>query len=152
MPLLDTVLRADEAYYGIHHALGITVDEASDSWLTPPATDGNQQAGTFGTTNLYPGKLFKLRSDFMYPANAGIGVHNIIRALKFYGAYVVDDGSNGPWELDADPESGDDGVTWNKSGIMSTSPDGFSAITADDFRPVNFTSQTLQSPTSCPAH
>jgi hypothetical protein len=122
-PLLSTTLRADEALNGVNHALGITVPSVSSDWVFPPATksDGND-----GPDAIKYGMLFVLRPDYQPPANASIGVRNVVQALKTYGAYVVDQGSS--FEMDADFTQP---AVWAQAGL---SQDSFN-ITADDMRP-----------------
>jgi hypothetical protein len=122
-PLISTSLRAEEALYGIDHALGITVPSVSSDYVFPPAThsDGNDGAGA----SQY-GMLFVLRPDYQPPPRAPIGVRNVVRALKAYGAYVVDQGAD--FEIDADPTHPE---LWSQT-VLRYSPFDF---TAADFRP-----------------
>jgi hypothetical protein len=122
-PLLSTTLRADEALNGVNHALGITVPSVSSDWVFPPATksDGND-----GPDAIKYGMLFVLRPDYQPPANAPVGVRNVVAGLKTYGAYVVDQGAS--FEMDADfthPE------IWAQTGLS----EGAFNITAADMRP-----------------
>lgn len=122
-PLISTTLRADEALNGINHALGITVPSVSGSYVFPPATHSDGDAGPGA---LEYGMLFVLRPDYQAPPGASIGVRNVVRALKAYGAYVVDQGAD--FEIDADfthPE------LWAQTGL-EYSPFDF---TGADFRP-----------------
>jgi hypothetical protein len=122
-PLISTTLRADEALNGIDHALGITVPSVSSDYVFPPATHSDGDAGSGA---IEYGMLFVLRPDYQAPPGASIGVRNVVRALKAYGAYVVDQGAD--FEMDADfthPE------LWAQTGLKY-SPFNF---TAADFRP-----------------
>jgi hypothetical protein len=74
------------------------------------------------------GMLFVLRADYPVPANASIGVRNVITALKTYGAYVIDQGAD--LEMDADSTHPD---LWQRAGLDETS----FGITASDFRLVH---------------
>ena len=56
--------------------------------------------------------LFVLRADYPVPANASIGVRNVIQALKTYGAYVVDQGAS--FEIDADSTHPE---LWSQAGL-----------------------------------
>ena len=69
-----------------------------------------------------------LRANYRVPAGAGVGVRNLIRALKVYGAYVVDQGAS--MELDADSSHADQ---WNEAGLAKKSL----PLTASDWRLVN---------------
>jgi hypothetical protein len=122
-PLISTSLRAEEALYGIDHALGITVPSVSSSFAFPPATHSD---GSAGPGAIQYGMLFVLRPDYQPPPGAPIGVRNVVRALKAYGAYVVDQGAD--FEIDADPTHPD---LWAQTGL-GYSPFDF---TAADFRP-----------------
>jgi hypothetical protein len=122
-PLISTTLRADEALNGINHALGITVPSVSHDYVFPPATHSD---GDLGSDAIKYGMLFVLRPDYPVPAGASVGVRNVIQALKTYGAYVIDQGSD--FEMDADfthPE------LWAQTGLKY---DPFT-FTGDDFRP-----------------
>jgi hypothetical protein len=122
-PLISTTLRADEALNGINHALGITVPSVSSDYVYPPAShsDGND-----GPDAIKYGMLFVLRPDYPMPANASIGVRNVIQALKTYGAYVIDKGAD--FEMDADFTHPD---IWAQTGLSETTFD----FTGADFRP-----------------
>ena len=124
-PLIATTLTADEALHGIQHVLGITVPRVSSTYLFPPAThtDGNQ-----GPDAIKYGMLFVLRPDYPVPADASVGVKNVIQALKTYGAYVIDQGAD--FEMDADSTHPD---LWRDAGLDENSFD----FTADDFRLVH---------------
>ena len=67
---------------------------------------------------------FVLRPDYPVPANASVGVVNVIYALKTYGVYLVDQGAD--FEIDADFTSPE---LWQQAGLSSKTLD----ITA--FRP-----------------
>jgi hypothetical protein len=72
--------------------------------------------------------LFVLRDSYPVPAGAGVGVRNLIEALKTYGAYVVDQGAS--MELDADSSHEDQ---WTRSGLRKKSL----PLTATDWRLVD---------------
>jgi hypothetical protein len=121
-PLISTSLRAEEAVNGIRHALGFTVPRVSSSYVSPAShSDGKQ-----GPNAIRYGMRFVLRADYPVPANASIGVVNLIYALKIYGAYLVDQGAD--FEIDADFTHPD---VWQQAGLSSKSLD----IQASDLRP-----------------
>jgi parallel beta-helix repeat protein len=122
MPVIPTTIRADEALYGIRHALGITVPRVSGDYIYPPATHSD---GGLGPDGIKYGMLFVLRPDYPVPASASIGERNVIQALKTYGAYVADQGAS--MELDADSTQPD---VWAQSGLTANSLD----IGPADFR------------------
>jgi parallel beta-helix repeat protein len=122
MPVIPTTIRAEEALYGIRHALGITVPRVSGDYIYPPATHSD---GGLGPDGIKYGMLFVLRSDYPVPAGASVGERNVIQALKTYGAYVTDQGAS--MELDADSTHPD---VWAQSGLTANSLD----IGPSDFR------------------
>jgi hypothetical protein len=122
-PLISTSLRAEEALYGIDHALGITVPSVSSDYLFPPAAHSDGDAGPGA---IQYGMLFVLRPDYQPPPGASIGVRNVVRALKAYGAYVIDQGSD--FEIDADSTHPE---LWAQTGLKYSPFD----FTGADFRP-----------------
>jgi hypothetical protein len=138
-PILPTSLRAEEALGGINHALGLTVPQVSSQYLSP-ATHSD---GSLGSTAVKYGMLFVLRSDYPVPANASVGVRNVIAALKTYGAYVVDQGAS--FQIDADSSRAD---LWAQAGVSENS---LSAITPYDMRSVGLGGGPTPAPTPAPA-
>jgi hypothetical protein len=120
-PVIPSTIRAEEALYGIRHALGITVPSVSSDYIYPAThSDGN-----LGPDAIKYGMLFVLRPDYPVPADAGVGERNIIQALKTYGAYVVDQGAS--MELDADSTHP---RQWDLTGLNAYSLN----IRPEDFR------------------
>ena len=113
-PLISTTLRADEALGGINHAIGLTVPHSSADYVRPVAAKSD---GEMGSNAVRYGTLFVLRANYRVPARAGVGVRNLIRALKVYGAYVVDQGAS--MELDADSSHADQ---WTQAGLAEEEP------------------------------
>jgi hypothetical protein len=108
MPLISSSLRAEEAINGIRHALGFTVPRVSSSYVGPAThSDGRQ-----GASALKYGMRFVLRPDYPVPPNAGVGMVNVIYALKTYGVYLVDQGAD--FEMDADFTHPD---LWQDAGL-----------------------------------
>jgi hypothetical protein len=120
-PVIPSTIRAEEALYGIRHAIGITVPSASSDYIYP-ATHSD---GDLGPDAIKYGMLFVLRPDYRVPADAGAGERNIVTALKSYGAYVVDQGAS--MELDADSTHSE---LWALTGLKSYTLD----IRPEDFR------------------
>jgi hypothetical protein len=121
-PLISTSLRAEEAIKGFQHALGISVPRVSSDYLSPAThSDGNQ-----GPNTLEYGMRFVLRPAYPQPANASVGVVNVIYALKIYGVFVVDQGAD--FEIDADSTHA---TTWQQAGLGEKT----FGLTASDFRP-----------------
>jgi len=108
MPVVNTALRAEEAYYGFHHALVFDVPSVGSDYVSPPASKSDGDGGP-----LEYGQLFVLRPDFQIPDDAPRGVQNVLRALKAYGAYIGDQGSN--WQIDTDSSSRP--ALWCASGV-----------------------------------
>jgi hypothetical protein len=97
-PLVITTITPSEALRGIHHAIGLTVNEVDDRWVNPPASHSD---GCRGCSHLRYGMLFVLNRGFEVPADATPLERNVAAALKRYGAYIVD---RGPlFELDGSP-------------------------------------------------
>jgi len=94
-PILPLLLRADEASTGeIHHALRFTIDSGTirTSYVWPARHLTNN--GT-GSTNLPPmGQLFRLKASHVIPAAAGPQTRAILQAMKTYGMYIADGGSD----------------------------------------------------------
>jgi hypothetical protein len=125
MPVISSTLRADEAYWGIHHALGFDVPSVGPDFVSPPASKSDGDNGP-----LEYGQLYVLRPDFEIPADAPRGVRNVLNALKVYGAYIADQGSN--WQLDTD--SSGDPALWCASGVRRGS---FNFVKPSDLMLVN---------------
>jgi len=137
-PILPTTIRADEALGGIDHAIGVTVPRVSSSYIYPVATHSD---GSLGSTGVEYGMLFVLRADYPVPANASVGVRNVITALKTYGAYVVDQGAS--FELDADSTRPD---LWSQAGLTESSL----SITPGDMRYVRLGATPAPAPAPSP--
>jgi hypothetical protein len=142
LPLLNTTLTAKEALYGFHHALGISVYNASGLHMYyPPATHANCTGSSRGTGTMVFGQLVLLRPDYEPPPGTPTGWRHVITALKRYGAYIDDDGSTGPpeggpiFEIDADYN---DQATWDRAGFnIEGGSANFTPFTAADFVAVN---------------
>ncbi|MCA9677515.1 MAG: hypothetical protein KC464_21000, partial [Myxococcales bacterium] len=94
-PILPLLLRADEAATGeIKHALRFTIQSSKirTSYVWPARhLTGN---GT-GSTSLPPmGQLFRLKADYAIPSGAGVQARAVLQALKTYGMYIADGGSD----------------------------------------------------------
>ena len=115
-PLLTTTVTPREAVRGIHHALGLTVVNASNLYVNPPAshTDGCPDCGS-----LRYGMLFVLDPAFKPARRLQIGDLNVILALKRYGAFIVDRGLT--FEIDGSPNEPTDpaesDALWSASGL-----------------------------------
>jgi hypothetical protein len=103
-PILPLLLKADEASSGtIKHALRFTIlssrIRASYVWparhLTGSAT---------ATTLPQMGQLFRLKASYQIPANFNTQARAILQAMKTYGMYIADGGSN--WYVSGEPNAG----------------------------------------------
>jgi hypothetical protein len=107
MPVISNSLRAEEAFWGFHHALVFDVPSVGSDYI-PPASKSDGDGGP-----LQYGQLFVLRPDFPIPASAPRGVKHVLQALKTFGAYIGDQGSN--WQIDTDSSSRP--ALWCASGV-----------------------------------
>jgi hypothetical protein len=137
-PVIPTTIRGEEAVNGIDHALGLTIPRASSSYMYPAThTDGS-----LGPDAVQYGMLFVLRANYPVPSGASLGERNIIKALKTYGAYVVDQGST--MGLDADSTQAD---LWKQAGMYGKSS---MPIRAGDWRLVNVGTAPAPAPEPAP--
>jgi hypothetical protein len=118
-PLVTTTITPSEAYFGINHAIGLTVLRIERGYVNPPAAHTD---GCLGCSHLRYGMLFVLDPSFRIPGHATLGQINVIQALKKYGAYVVDQGPI--FELDGSPnEPSDPSLSdrlWAGAGLDNT--------------------------------
>jgi hypothetical protein len=91
LPIFPGLARYDEAAAGeINHALRITVDSTQDAWIHP----ASHCAGDTSSASAPPMGL-RLRLSAGYDISGIAGpAHAIAVALKQYGAFVADNGSN----------------------------------------------------------
>jgi hypothetical protein len=94
-PILPLLLRADEASSGtINHALRFTIESSKiRAEYTWPARHLTTNGGT-STSKPPMGQLFRLKADYPIPAGANAQSVAILTALKQYGMYVADGGSD----------------------------------------------------------
>ncbi|MDP9151270.1 MAG: hypothetical protein M3O36_15190 [Myxococcota bacterium] len=94
-PILPLLLRADEASAGvIRHALRFTIQSnkirVAYTWPARHLTSN----GT-ASTNLPPmGQLLRLKASVPIPTSFGVQARAILQALKTYGMYLADGGSD----------------------------------------------------------
>lgn len=93
LPLTPLLMRADEASSGdVRHALRVTFqDSILDRSYVWPAMHG---AGGSTPTGIPFGAVMRLRSDFVIPASWTTQARALATAMKRYGVYVADIGSN----------------------------------------------------------
>lgn len=94
-PILPLLLRADEASTGtIRHALRFTI---ASSKIRIGYTWPARHLTSNGTTSLAlppMGQLFRLKASYAIPGNATTQTRAILTALKTYGMYIADGGSD----------------------------------------------------------
>jgi len=124
-PILPLLLRADEASSGtIRHALRFTI--ASNkirigyTWPARHLTDNGTTS-----TNLPPmGQLFRLKASFVIPATYGTQAKAILQAMKTYGMYIADGGSD--MYVTGEPSAAWDDATFSQ--VQSVAASNFEAV------------------------
>lgn len=127
-PILPLLLRADEAATGeIKHALRFTMTSGNiRGEYTWPATHEASNNTSAGSPPM--GQLFRLKASFAIPATWSTQSKAIAQAMKTYGMYVADGGSN--WYVTGAPGAWDDSVF---DEIQSITGNQFEAV---DLRPI----------------
>jgi hypothetical protein len=110
LPIFPGLVRYEEANAGaIHHALRFTVDHTRKAYL-PPA---DHYASTNTSTNLPPmGMRVRLKASYVIPSTFSPQSQAILQAMKTYGMFVADNGSN--WYVSGAPDS-----RWNDDALNS---------------------------------
>jgi hypothetical protein len=110
LPIFPGLARYEEAHNGlIAHALRFTVARTRHAYV-PPAT---HFASTLTSANLPPmGMRVRLKASYQIPAGFSREVKTILTALKRYGMFVADNGSN--WYLSGAPDP-----RWNNDQLGS---------------------------------
>jgi hypothetical protein len=107
LPILPLLLRADEAATGeIRHALRFTInsDKIRIGYVWPAR---HLTSNGTTSTDLPPmGQLFRLKASYPIPAGAGTQTRAILTAMKTYGMYLADGGSD--MYITGDPGAWDD--------------------------------------------
>lgn len=127
-PILPLLLRPEEAATGeIKHALRFTMTSGNIrgeyTWPARHEASSNTSAGAPPM-----GQLFRLKDSFVIPANWSTQSKAIAQAMKTYGMYVADGGSN--WYVTGAPGAWDDSVF---DQIQSIQGSNFEAV---DLRPI----------------
>lgn len=101
LPIFPGLARYDEVANGvIAHALRFTVDQTREAYV-PPA---NHWASNNASANLPPmGMRVRLKASYVIPSNFSAASKVILQALKTYGMFVADNGSN--WYISGAPDS-----------------------------------------------
>lgn len=109
-PILPLLLRADEASTGtIKHALRFTISSnrirPTYVWPARHLTANGQDIAAQPPM----GQLFRLKASYTIPANFSTQSKAILQAMKTYGMYIADGGSN--WYVSGEPSAAwDDSV------------------------------------------
>ncbi len=94
LPILPLLLRADEASSGeIKHALRFTITNSKvrAAYVWP----ARHQANTSTSASDPPmGQLFRLKASYQIPSTFGVQSRAILQAMKTYGMYLADNGSD----------------------------------------------------------
>jgi len=107
LPILPGLVRRDEVLAGhIDHALRFTIATSQRGYLSP----ATHQAGSTSDPNVAPmGARFRLKASFDLSGYSGAS-RVILQALKTYGMFVADNGSN--WFLSGATDGG-----WNDTDL-----------------------------------
>jgi hypothetical protein len=112
LPVFPGLVRYDEAALGpggIRHALRFTVASSRKAYV-PPAT---HWASSNTSANLPPmGMRVRLRASYVIPASFSPQAQAILTALKTYGMFLADNGSN--WYMSGAPDE-----RWNNSALIA---------------------------------
>jgi hypothetical protein len=123
-PILPLLLKADEASSGtIKHALRFTIGASKIRmqyvWPARHMTD------TDGNTAHPPmGQLFRLKASYAIPSSFHPQSVAILQAMKTYGMYIADGGSD--WYISGEPSASWDDNTFSE--VQSVTGDQFEAV------------------------
>ncbi|MDB4953271.1 MAG: hypothetical protein JWO36_840 [Myxococcales bacterium] len=124
-PIMPLLLRADEASTGaIHHALRFTINtnKIRTSYIWPAR---HLTSNGTGSTNLPPmGQLFRLKASFAIPASFSNQSRAILQAMKTYGMYIADGGSD--MYVTGTPDTGWEDTTFSQ--VQSVAASNFEAV------------------------
>jgi hypothetical protein len=129
-PILPLLLREKEASTGeIHHALRFTINSSSIRnqyvWPARHLTSNGSMS-----TNLPPmGQLFRIKASYQIPSTYNTQSRAILQALKSYGMYIADGGSN--MYIQGDPSAG-----WLDTTFSQVQSVGSSQFEAVDLSPI----------------
>ncbi len=124
-PIMPLLLRADEAASGtIPHALRFTITSSKirTSYIWPA-----RHLTTNGTasTSLPPmGQLFRLKASYQIPSNFSVQSKAILQAMKTYGMYIADGGSD--WYVSGMPDAAWEDTTFTQ--VQSVAGSDFEAV------------------------
>ncbi len=129
-PILPLLLRADEASSGeINHALRFTIQSSkirnSYTWPATHLTNNGDNAETRPPM----GQLFRLKADYVIPATFNTQSRAILTALKRYGMYIADGGSD--MYIQGEPSA-----KWEEATISQVQSVPHTAFEAVDLSPI----------------
>jgi hypothetical protein len=129
-PILPLLIRENEASAGeIRHALRFTISSSSirNQYVWPArhlTSNGTMSA------NLPPmGQLFRIKASYQIPSSYNTQSRAILQALKTYGMYLADGGSN--MYIQGDPSAG-----WQDNTFSQVQSVGSSQFEAVDLAPI----------------
>ncbi|MEO6599789.1 MAG: hypothetical protein ABIQ16_07955, partial [Polyangiaceae bacterium] len=130
-PILPLLLRAEEASSGaIEHALRFTIDSGKiRNEYTWPARHLTSN-GTTAMTLPPMGQAFRIKSNYVIPANFNTQARAILRALQTYGMYLADGGSS--MYIQGEPSASWEEDTFSQ--VQSVSSTQFEAV---DLSPIS---------------
>jgi hypothetical protein len=124
-PVMPLLMKADEASTGqINHALRFTIQSSKirNSYIWPArhlTTNGNSS-----TSKPPMGQLFRLKASYTIPANFPVQAKAILTAMKQYGMYIADGGSDMYVQGDPNSNWSDDTI----SAVQSVPHTAFEAV------------------------
>ncbi|HEY8697326.1 MAG TPA: hypothetical protein VIM02_06890 [Rhizomicrobium sp.] len=123
MPIFPGLARYDEVAAGmIPHALRFTVANSREAYVRP----ANHWASSDQDANLPPmGMRVRLKASYDIPTSFSKDTKVILQAMKTYGMFVADNGSN--WYVSGAPDS-----RWNNDHLVSE----LRQVTGSDFEVV----------------
>jgi len=109
LPIFPGLARYDEVSTGvIRHALRFTVGQTREAYVAP----ANHWASSQTSPYLPPmGMRVRLKASYVIPAGFSTETKAILQALKTYGMFVADNGSN--WYISGAPDP-----RWNNSALV----------------------------------
>lgn len=133
LPILPLLLKASEASSGtIKHPLRFTI--ASSKIAPNYVWPGRHQTETSPNSAHPPmAQLFRLKASFQIPATFSTQSKAILQAMKTYGMYLADGGSD--WYISGEPSA-----DWDDSVF-----DEVQSVTGDQFEAVDITAITSRS-------
>lgn len=132
-PILPLLIRGDEANAGaIQHPLRFTIqsEKIRDEFIWPAT---HQTNGPSGTSFPPMGQLFRLKASFTIPASANTQTRAILTALKTFGMYLADGGSD--MYISGTPDA-----SWEDATFSAVQ-----AVAASEFEAVDITAITKRS-------